>query len=166
MKWTEVAQSCPTLCDPIDCSLLGYSVHGIFQAIVLELVAISFSRGSSQPRARTRVSWIVDRHFTIWAKKVGTIMIVTSKTRKQAWRSQVTYSSLRLEVVEVQLKSRQSSSRVLNHYAFSENYLSSMWKTVHGDKQNWHAACLSRIQKVVTGIKTEQPKKEATTQFQ
>ena len=56
----EVAQSCPTLCDPIDCSLPGSSVHGIFQAIVLEGIAISFSRGSSQPRARTQVSRIVE----------------------------------------------------------------------------------------------------------
>ena len=46
---SEVAQSCPTLCDPVDCSLPGSSVHGIFQAIVLEWIAISFSRGSSQP---------------------------------------------------------------------------------------------------------------------
>ena len=47
---SEVARSCPTLCDPGDCSLPGSSVHGIFQARVLEWVAISFSRGSSQPR--------------------------------------------------------------------------------------------------------------------
>ena len=40
---SEVAQSCPTLCDPMDCSLPGSSVHGIFQARVLEWVAISFS---------------------------------------------------------------------------------------------------------------------------
>ena len=40
----EVAQSCPTLCDPMDCSLPGSSVHGIFQARVLEWIAISFSR--------------------------------------------------------------------------------------------------------------------------
>ena len=46
-KWSEVAQSCLTLCDPMDCSLPGSSVHGIFQAKVLEWVAISFSRGSS-----------------------------------------------------------------------------------------------------------------------
>ena len=44
---SEVAQLCPTLCDPIDCSLPGSSVHGIFQAIVLEWIAISFSRGYS-----------------------------------------------------------------------------------------------------------------------
>ena len=41
---SEVAQSCPTLCDPLDCSLPGSSVHGIFQARVLEWVAISFSK--------------------------------------------------------------------------------------------------------------------------
>ena len=47
---SEVAQSCPTLCDPMDYSLPGSSVHGIFQARVLEWVAISFSRRASQPR--------------------------------------------------------------------------------------------------------------------
>ena len=44
---SEVAQSCPTLCDPIDCSLPGFSVHGIFQARILEWVPIPFSGGSS-----------------------------------------------------------------------------------------------------------------------
>ena len=58
---SEVAQSCLTLWDPMDCSLPGSSVHGIFQAIVLEWVAISFSRGSSQSRDWTQVSCIVDR---------------------------------------------------------------------------------------------------------
>ena len=62
---SEVAQSCPTLCDPVDCSLPGSSVHGIFQAIVLEWIAISFSRGSSQPRDQTQVSHIVDRCLTV-----------------------------------------------------------------------------------------------------
>ena len=42
-----VAQSCPTLCSPMDCSLPGPSVHGIFQARILKWVAISSSRGSS-----------------------------------------------------------------------------------------------------------------------
>ena len=66
---SEVAQSCLTLCDPMDCSLPGSSVHGIFQAIVLEWIVISFSRGSSRPRDRTRVSRIADRHFTVWATR-------------------------------------------------------------------------------------------------
>ena len=50
---SKVAQSCPTLCDPMDCSPPGSSVHGVFQARILEWVAISFSRGSSQPRSPT-----------------------------------------------------------------------------------------------------------------
>ena len=55
-KEREVAQSSPTLCNPMDCSLPGFSIRGIFQARVLEWVAISFSRGSSPPRDRTQVS--------------------------------------------------------------------------------------------------------------
>ena len=62
---SEVTQSCPTLCVPMDCSLSGSSVHGIFQARVLEWIAISFSRGSSRPRNRTQVSRIAGRHFTV-----------------------------------------------------------------------------------------------------
>ena len=46
----KVAQSCPTLCDPMDCSLSGSSVHGILQARILEWEAIPFSRGSLQAR--------------------------------------------------------------------------------------------------------------------
>ena len=64
---SEVAQSCPYLCDSMDCSLAGSTVHGIFQARILQWVAISFSRRSSQPRDWTRVSCIVGRCFTIWA---------------------------------------------------------------------------------------------------
>ena len=64
---SEVTQSCPTLCDPMDCSLSGSSVHEIFQARVLDWIVISFSRGSSRPRNRTRVSHIAGRRFTIWA---------------------------------------------------------------------------------------------------
>ena len=66
---SEVAQSCPTLCDPMDCSLPGFSLHGILQVRVLEWVAISFSRGSSRPRDRTQVSRIPGRHFNLWATR-------------------------------------------------------------------------------------------------
>ena len=51
-----VAQSYLTLCDPVDCSPSGSSVHGILQARILQWVAIPFSRGSSRPRDRT---WIL-----------------------------------------------------------------------------------------------------------
>ena len=61
----SVTQSCPTLCDPMDCSPPGSSVHGILQAGILESVAILFSRGSSLPRDQTRASCTADRFFTI-----------------------------------------------------------------------------------------------------
>ena len=54
----SVAQSCLTVCDPIDCSPSGSSVHGIFQARILDWVAISSSRGSSWPRDQTWVSGV------------------------------------------------------------------------------------------------------------
>ena len=61
----KVTQSCPTLCDPMDCSLPGSSVHGILQARILEWVAILFFGGSSQPWDRTQVSHIAGRFFTV-----------------------------------------------------------------------------------------------------
>ena len=48
-------QSCPTLCDPMDCSSPGSSVHRILQARILEWIAIPFSRGSCQPRDGTHI---------------------------------------------------------------------------------------------------------------
>ena len=64
-----VTQLCLTLCDPMDCSQPGSSVHGIFQARILEWVAISSSRASSQHRDQTQVSHIAGRLFTIWATR-------------------------------------------------------------------------------------------------
>ena len=63
------AQSCLTLCDPMDYSPPGSSVHGILQARILEWVAIPFSRGSSPPRDWTWVSYTAGRSLTIWATK-------------------------------------------------------------------------------------------------
>ena len=59
-----VIQSCPTLCDPVDCKPLGSSIHGILQARILEWVAMPSSRGSSLPWDRTWVSHIVGRFLT------------------------------------------------------------------------------------------------------
>ena len=70
----EVAQSCLTLGDSMDCGLPGFSIHGIFQARILDWVAISFSRGSSRPRDWTQVSHIAGRCFTIWAIREGLVM--------------------------------------------------------------------------------------------
>ena len=63
------AQSCPTLCDPMDCSLPGSSVHGISQARTLEWVAIPFSRGPSWSRDQTQVSCTAGGFFTLWATR-------------------------------------------------------------------------------------------------
>ena len=56
-------------CDPMDCSPPGFSVHGIFQARILEWVAISFSRGSSWPWDWTQVSCPAGRFFTDWVTR-------------------------------------------------------------------------------------------------
>ena len=55
----------PTLCNIINCSLPVFSVHGIFQARIMVWVAISYSRGSSQPKDQTHLSCIAGRFFTI-----------------------------------------------------------------------------------------------------
>ena len=60
---------CPTLCHPMDCSLPGASVHGIFQARILAWVAIPSSRGSSWPRDQIQFSCTAGRFFTVWATK-------------------------------------------------------------------------------------------------
>ena len=62
----KVAQSCPTLWDPVD-----YTVYGILQARILEWIVIPFSRGSSQPRNWTQVSHSAGRFFTSWATREG-----------------------------------------------------------------------------------------------
>ena len=65
----QVIQSCLTLCNPMDCSPPGSSVHRILQARILESVAVPFSTGSSQPRDPNQVFCIAGRFFTICATK-------------------------------------------------------------------------------------------------
>ena len=74
------AQLCPTLCDPTDCSLPGFSVHGMFQARILEWVATSFSWGSSWHRDQTHISgiscigqWVLYHWATREAEKADTM---------------------------------------------------------------------------------------------
>ena len=64
-----IDELCPTLCDPMDCSLPGASVHEILQAGKLEWVAMPFSRESSWPKDQTLASYIAGRFFTIWATR-------------------------------------------------------------------------------------------------
>ena len=61
--------ACLTLLDLMDCGLPGSSIHGILQARILGWIAISYSRGYSQPRDQTWVSYIAGRFFTVWATR-------------------------------------------------------------------------------------------------
>ena len=71
-----VAQSCPTLCNPMDHSPPGSSVHGILKVRILEWVAIPFSRGSSWPRDQAWVSCLAGRFFTLWATREALTALV------------------------------------------------------------------------------------------
>ena len=81
-----VAQSCPTLCGPMDCSLPGSSVHGILQARILEWIAISFSRGFSQPRDQTQVSYISRQVLSLVAQTVKRLSTMQeTRVRSLGW---------------------------------------------------------------------------------
>ena len=106
MKWKCWLLSCPTLCDSMDCSLPGSSVHGILQAGKLEWVAIPFYRGSSWPRDWTRVSCIAGEFFTIWATRKPTVsecvaLLWGSPTNSQdgPWKpTRVKYRDIRVQL--------------------------------------------------------------------
>ena len=72
----KVTQSCPTLCDPMDCGPPGSSVHGILQARIQGWVAVPFSRGSSQPRDGIQISCIAGGVFTIWATREAPLVVL------------------------------------------------------------------------------------------
>ena len=74
-----VTQSFLTLCDPMNCSLSGSSIHGILQVRILEWNTIPFSRGSSWPRDRSKVSCIAGRFFAIWATGKTPVVAQTVK---------------------------------------------------------------------------------------
>ena len=73
----KVTQSCPTLCDPMDCSLPGSSVHGILQAGILEWVAVPFSRGSFQTQ-ESNPTLPHSCFSTIWATREDPVNVGTN----------------------------------------------------------------------------------------
>ena len=115
----EVAQSFPTLCDPIDCSLPGFSIHRIFQARVLEWVAISFSRGSSRPRDQTQVFHIAGRRFTCLShqgsQRKGTHVFLVRVALQILWRALWQYQYYKCMYLLIQ----QPTSRNLSFFFFS-----------------------------------------------
>ena len=90
------AQSCLTLCNPMDCSPPGSSVHGILQARILEWVAILFSRESSWPRYQTQVLCIAGGFFTIWA---------TREAHLYLYQDLYPFASISVRFLEVELGS-------------------------------------------------------------
>ena len=100
-------QSCLTLCDPVECSLPGSSVHGILQARVLEWVAMSSARGSSWPRDRTCMSFVscIGRRVLYHSRRLG-----SPQTASTAWSSLSMLSSGSME---------KGKDRVYHHHTGS-----------------------------------------------
>ena len=128
-----VAQSCPTVCNPMDCSPPGSCVHEIFQARILEWVAISFSRGSSQPRDQTRVSCSAGRFFTNWATRevhdgISTYINILGHSAVcvhllcastvQAWRIQTCTGSYFTVVWSGRYKQKKTCKQMNNKWQF------------------------------------------------
>ena len=86
--WTVlVAQLCPTLCEPTNCSPPSFSVHGILQTRILEWISIPFSRRTSKPRDQTLVSCLTGRFFTVWATGKSPTMEFYSAIKRNAFES-------------------------------------------------------------------------------
>ena len=110
---SEVAQSCLPLCNPMDCSLPGSSIHGIFQARILEWFGISFSRGSSQPGDRTQVSLLAGRYFTIWAtRKTMSFRTLEDMSLSKFWEI---------------MKDRETWHGVENNQIWPSNWSTTIW---------------------------------------
>ena len=103
-----VAQTCLTLCDPMDCRPPCFSFHETFQARILEWVTISFSRCSSQPRDRTRVSCTAGRLFTDWAinERNNEIKTKVSNEKKNTHER----SNQNLECIKKKIRIEQDNS--------------------------------------------------------
>ena len=96
---SEVAQSFPTLCNP-----MASSIHGILQAIILEWVAMPFSRGSSWPRDQTQVSHIAGGFFTIWVPREAYSWLPPEMKATSLLSMEESDSSLKLHHYEIPLR--------------------------------------------------------------
>ena len=97
-----VTQSCPSLCNPMDCSPPSSSVHEIFQTRILEWIAIFFYRGSSQPKDWTQISCTTGIFFTVWATRDGVYLRMRSNwTKSPVWDiiTLICWSDKQLEIL-------------------------------------------------------------------
>ena len=125
-----VTQSCPTLCDPMDCSPPGSSLHRILQARILVWVAIPFSRRFSWPRDQILVSRIAVRFFTIWATswhfKMMTFFIFAQLTRH-----------LLTELLHLSSLLQMPNNYRMVDFEFFGNFLCSCKRISFNDPLNW-----------------------------
>ena len=111
----KVAQSCPDLCDP-----MGYTVHGILQARILEWVAFPFSRGSSQPRDWTQVPPIAGRFFTSRATRESHLLEITYGANKKLGLKSAANSMINFHLLSNKCLLSQGLSRMLCSYLVTQ----------------------------------------------
>ena len=80
-----VTQSCPTLCNPMNCSLPGFSVHGVLRTRILEWFAVPSFRGPSQARDQIQISHNGDRFFISWATREAQNCLGVQGKKKRAF---------------------------------------------------------------------------------
>ena len=110
-------QSCTTLCIPMDCSLPGSSVHGIFQARILEWVTFPFSRGCSQSRDRTQVSGTAGEFFTSWATREAPLqykcLLLSSGSTLLIWPHQLPLTDIPSPSRQPELLQKESREKTV-----------------------------------------------------
>ena len=131
-----VAKSCQTLCNPMNCSLPGFSVHGILQARILKWVDISFSRGSSQPRDQTHVSCLGRRSLYHWANREALSGIFLSLKK---WNNAICSSMDGPRDYHIE---RRTLEEDIYHWHIPHG-LTYMWSLQHNTNERWNRNSLT-----------------------
>ena len=129
-----VAQLCPTLWDPMDCSPQGFSAHGILQATVMEWVIIPFSRISSLPKDQTSVSCIINGVFTVWA---------TREAQKQRHQGKL-QSCAMTQIFKIGVFYKYTWTKINSNWAASMGVEIFIRKREKQEKYWWDVLCWSK----------------------
>ena len=162
-KWSEseVTQLCLILCDPMDRSLSGSSVHGIFQARVLEWGAIAFPRGSSRPRDWAWVPRVVGRCFTVWAKCASDFLLwnmLCAQWQGKEWSKLTFIECLSVPVLD------NLVSFILTSVYFSAHFVSSsLNSTMISKAREWETTIITPVI-ILTSLKLPRYRGKSTAQ--